>query len=257
MAFQKTFDELLNDLLTDYRNQLPEADTAQGSLIFIKSAATASALWGLYQALGYLADQIFPDTADSASLEHHAYIRGLARKVGETDADLLARLLDYIRRPPAGGNKYDYVKWALAVTGVKAAYCIPEGQGPGSVDVVIVADAVLTGSEIPDAELLAAVKAYIDDVRPVTAKYTRALAAEFVEQDVAMAVSGANVDRAQIALDIAAYLGSFVPGQVLYPAQLITIAVTNGADGVNLATPAGIVTPTTSQVLRPGVIDVT
>ncbi len=31
----------------------------------------------------------------------------------ETDAALLDRLLDVIRRPPAGGNKYDYRRWAL------------------------------------------------------------------------------------------------------------------------------------------------
>ncbi|ENQ9729922.1 baseplate J/gp47 family protein, partial [Yersinia enterocolitica] len=38
----------------------------------------------------------------------------------ESPEDLLARLLDIIRRPPAGGNKYDYKRWALEVTGVTA-----------------------------------------------------------------------------------------------------------------------------------------
>lgn len=154
MSFQKDFDELLDAILTDYRNQFPQADTSKGSLIFIKSACLASALWGLYQYQGYIADQIFPDTADTAQLEHHAWVRGLTRKAGETDAELLARLLEYIRRPPAGGNKYDYEKWALKVEGVKAAYCVPLAQGLGTVDVLIIANKETTGSEIPSSHSL-------------------------------------------------------------------------------------------------------
>lgn len=154
--FDKTFDELLNDLLTDYQNQLDSdgnpIDTSKGSLAFIKSACIASALWGLYKAQGYIGDQIFPDSSDSGNLEHHVSVRGIPpRKVGETDADLLARLFAYIRRPPAGGNKYDYIKWSLEVANVKNAYPVPLGQGLGTVDLVIIADAVATGSEIPSS----------------------------------------------------------------------------------------------------------
>ena len=79
MAFEKPFDEILNDILTDYKNQIPEADIAQGSLIFVKAAATTSGLWGLYKFIGYLADQIFPDTADTVNLEHHAWLRAPSR----------------------------------------------------------------------------------------------------------------------------------------------------------------------------------
>lgn len=104
-----TYDELLNAILTDYINQFPGVDSAKGSLVYIKSAAIASAFWGLYQHQRWISDQIFPDTAAAENLEHHAWVRGITRKNGETDAALLARLLDYIRRPPAGGNKYDYV----------------------------------------------------------------------------------------------------------------------------------------------------
>lgn len=47
----------------------------------------------------------------------------------ESDAELLARLLEIIRRPPAGGNKYDYKRWALEVSGVSAAYVYPLRRG--------------------------------------------------------------------------------------------------------------------------------
>ncbi len=151
MSFQKDFDELLNNILTDYKNQFPEADASQGSLIFIKSACVASALWGLYKYQDWISKQMFPDTSDSEALEHHAWVRGLTRTYGETDSAYLARLLDYIRKPPAGGNKYDYVKWALEKDNVKAAYCFSLAQGLGTVDVVIIANEANTGSEVPSS----------------------------------------------------------------------------------------------------------
>jgi uncharacterized phage protein gp47/JayE len=151
MPYRKTFDELLDGILTDYRNQFPDADTSQGSLIFIKSACLASALWGLYHYQQWISRQIFPDTAATENLEHHAWVRGLSRTYGETDAALLSRLLEYIRRPPAGGNRYDYVKWATAVDNVAQAWCYPLAQGLGTVDVVILANETTTGSEIPSS----------------------------------------------------------------------------------------------------------
>src|SRR5450759_3445816 len=151
MTFQKDFDVLFAAMLTDWRNQFPEADLSAGSLIYMKSACLASALWGLYKYQDWIAKQIFPDTADTQYLEYHAWVRGLARTVDETDAAYLGRLLDDIRRPPAGGNKYDYIKWALEVNDVARAWCFPIAQGVGTVDVVILANLLSTGSEIPSS----------------------------------------------------------------------------------------------------------
>ncbi len=257
MTFEKGFDELLNGILTDYRNQFPSADISQGSLIFIKAACMASALWGLYKYQDYIAQQIFPDTSDTENLEHHAWVRGLSRKTGETDPELLARLLEYIRRPPAGGNQYDYVKWAMDITGVKAAYCIPLGQGVGTVDVIIIADPELTGSEIPTQDLIDEVKAYIDDVRPVTAKYSRVLPPAFITQNVTVTGSGSEWDKVKTVSDITAYLNTFVPNQVLYRSQLINQAILNGADDATIVTPANNVVPATNEIIRPGVISAT
>jgi uncharacterized phage protein gp47/JayE len=153
--FQKDFDTLFNALLTDWLNQYPEADLSKGSLIYVKSACLASALWGLYKYQDWIATQIFPDTAETAQLEHHAWVRVITRTVGETDADLLARLLEYIRRPPAGGNQYDYVKWVLSLNYVAKVWCFPLAQGLGTVDVVILAHADTTGSEIPSSHAMA------------------------------------------------------------------------------------------------------
>lgn len=173
MDFQKDFDELFNTILTDYKNQFPEADTSQGSLIYIKSACMASALWGLYKYQEYISKQIFPDTADSENLDHHAWVRGLTRNPEESDSDLLARLLDYIRRPPAGGNQYDYVKWAHENANVKAAYCYPLAQGPGTVDVVIVADKDTTGTSLTGTTTAVETGKLIDDTADFTTSGVR------------------------------------------------------------------------------------
>ncbi|WP_230478800.1 baseplate J/gp47 family protein [Kingella kingae] len=55
----------------------------------------------------------------------------------ESDASLLARLLERLRRPPAGGNQYDYKNWALSVDGVSSAYVYPLRRGLGTVDIAI------------------------------------------------------------------------------------------------------------------------
>lgn len=256
MGFQKDFDELLNEILTDYKNQFPEADTSQGSLIFIKSACIASALWGLYKYQDWISKQTFPDTADTEALEHHAWVRGLTRTYGETDAAYLARLLDYIRRPPAGGNKYDYVKWALEIDNVAAAYCFPLAQGLGTVDVVIVANEASTGSEIPTQALIDEVKAYIDDVRPVTASVFRVLGPTILTQDVTMTVAGSGIDTAVITADIEAYMKLLIPGQTLYKSKLIQIAMDNGADNAAVIAPAVDVTAQSYEMIRAGVINV-
>lgn len=89
----------------------------------------------------------------------------------ESDADLLARYLDILRRPPAGGNKYDYKRWALEVDGVTSAYVEPLRRGLGTVDV-----AITSANDLPSQELINAVLAHIEEVRPVTAKDTMVLA---------------------------------------------------------------------------------
>ena len=88
----------------------------------------------------------------------------------ESDAELLARLLEIIRRPPAGGNKYDYRRWAMEVAGVTAAYVYPLRRGLGTVDVVIT-----SAGALPSQAVIDRTQAHIDDIRPVTAKNTLVL----------------------------------------------------------------------------------
>ncbi|UPG87037.1 baseplate J/gp47 family protein [Luteibacter aegosomatis] len=82
----------------------------------------------------------------------------------ESQASLLDRYLTLLRRPPAGGNHYDYKRWAESIPGVASAYVYPLRRGLGTVDIVIVGP-----DGLPSDELIAQVQTYIDDQRPVTA----------------------------------------------------------------------------------------
>lgn len=88
----------------------------------------------------------------------------------ETDDALRARLLTRIQQPPQGGAAYDYTAWALEVPGVTRAWVYPQELGLGTVTVRFVRDN--DASLIPDAGEVAAVQAYIDARRPVTAQLT-------------------------------------------------------------------------------------
>jgi len=130
----------------------------------------------------------------------------------ETDASLLARLLDLIRRPPAGGNKYDYRRWALSVDGVSAAYVYPLRRGLGTVDIVITSAAGL-----PSAEIIAAAQTYIDDVRPVTAKHSLVLGPTLRNLDHRMRIAPASgytltTSAPQVEAAIAGYFDTLAPG---------------------------------------------
>jgi len=91
----------------------------------------------------------------------------------ETDDALRARLLARIQQPPHGGASYDYTAWALEVPSVTRAWVYPAELGLGTVTVRFVRDNDGTGTAIiPDVGEVAAVQAYIDARRPVTAQLT-------------------------------------------------------------------------------------
>lgn len=71
------------------------------------------------------------------------------------------RVLDAFSEPTSGGSQSDYVRWALEVDGISAAFCYPNRAGLGTVDVVGLhtgtgAARILSGGEV--AELLAYLK---------------------------------------------------------------------------------------------------
>lgn len=85
----------------------------------------------------------------------------------EDAEDWRARILARIRKPPQGGSKTDYEDWVLEVPGVTRVWVSPAEVGAGTVTVRFARDD--DASPIPDAGEVAAVQAYIDARRPVTA----------------------------------------------------------------------------------------
>ncbi|MCG9093471.1 baseplate J/gp47 family protein [Laribacter hongkongensis] len=161
----------------------------------------------------------------------------------EADSELLARLLELIRRPPAGGNRYDYRRWAMEVPGVSNAFVYPLRRGLGTVDVVIV-----SVDGLPSQETIEATQAHIDDLRPVTAKSSLVLAA--TEKPAAVTVrvllDGLTLDaaRAQIHAALTGYFALLAPGEVAVKSQLE--ALVSNIPGIvdrQMTTPAGNVAP--------------
>lgn len=86
----------------------------------------------------------------------------------ESVESLRARVIRSYRVIPHGGAADDYVTWALECPGVTRAWCRRNYLGPGTVGVFVMRDEDTT--PLPTAEQLAAIKAYIEPLRPVTAE---------------------------------------------------------------------------------------
>lgn len=178
----------------------------------------------------------------------------------ESDADLLARLLDLIRRPPAGGNKYDYRKWALEVAGVTQAYVYPLRRGVGTVDTVIT-----SAGGLPSTQLITDVQAHIDDVRPVTAYSSVVLAPTLLTVAVTAQIrlNGITLGtaNAQITQALTDYFASLSPGDTAYKSRIeALISDITGVVDRSVSAPAGNVVPvvdaTQVQWARLGVVTV-
>lgn len=143
----------------------------------------------------------------------------------ENDASLLARLLEIIRRPPAGGNRYDYKNWALNVDGVTSAYVYPLRRGLGTVDIAITAE-----NGIPSDDTVRRVQAYIDDVRPVTAKHSLVLkpTVTAVPVNAQVRLDGIDLSEAKrrVQAALAEYFDTLIPGDGITASQ-IEAAISN------------------------------
>lgn len=137
----------------------------------------------------------------------------------ETDAALLARLLQRIQSPPLGGAASDYEKWALEVSGVTRAWITPNYLGIGTVGICFVRDN--DDTIFPSEGEVDEVSAYIMERRPIPAKpYVFAPTADEVDFSIFL-----NPDTAEIRSAIEAELDDFFqregePGAVLYLSRI-------------------------------------
>ncbi|WP_095153949.1 baseplate J/gp47 family protein [Pseudomonas sp. Irchel 3E13] len=91
---------------------------------------------------------------------------------GGTDQEsietLRARVIRSYRVIAHGGSRSDYVTWATEVAGVTRAWVVRHWMGPGTVGLFFVRDGDI--DIIPTAEACDAVRAYVENERPVTAE---------------------------------------------------------------------------------------
>lgn len=175
----------------------------------------------------------------------------------ETDAELRARVLSIIRAPRSGGTAADYVAWALSVTGVSSAKCIPLARGPGTVDVIIT-----TGEGVPSQDLLQKVQNYIEERRPIGAD-VRVLGPRVVTVDVSVSVTvtrpGYDVGALVIPVSNAIhnYLRSVHVGGVVRLSGIgNAVYSVPGVEDYVISTPANNIQLAIDELARPGQITV-
>ncbi len=143
----------------------------------------------------------------------------------ETDAALLARLLDYMRHPPGGGNAFDYRRWAASVAGISRAWAFPNRRGLGSVDV-----AVLGPDGLATPSAIAAAQAVVDEKRPAACKDAWVLSPKPVPVTVKVAVrldpavTTMALYTAQLQDALAGVLADLSPGAVVYRSRIEAVA---------------------------------
>lgn len=176
----------------------------------------------------------------------------------ETDDALRARLLARIQQPPQGGSASDYVTWALQVAGVTRAWVYPGELGAGTVTLRFVRDNDGTGAAIiPDAGEVAAVQAYIDALRPVTAQLTVvAPTAVPLNFQITGLTPGTSAVQAAVQAELQdLLLREATPGGTILLSHIrAAISQATGETDYNLVSPAANVINTTGNMSTMGSI---
>lgn len=247
----KPFDEILANILTDYANLDSNPDTSEGTMTYIAAACQASAIWGLYHFGNFVGRQIFPDTSDTDQLNHHGAIYEVERTEDDTDATYLAKLLDRLRKPPAGGNANDWRNWCKTDDNGDRIETVvnldPDGKGYYAQSVTIITPpdvtiGTVTAVIIPNdedilgtaamTELIALIETNIDALRPVTSSGYTVSEVVLVPYIFVVAVSGESIDEDAIKEDLQAYIDTLQAGQPLFKSQMSSIALDAGVDNV-------------------------
>lgn len=159
----------------------------------------------------------------------------------EALASLLERVLDHLQHPPAGGNKYDYVRWAKEVAGVTSAYVYPLRRGVGTVDIAILSNGMPSSDE-----LRIAVFDYINPRHPAGSDFL-VLTPSLVNVDINAVVTladGTLLNDVKVSIEntLTAYFSNLKPGDTVNRSRLLaSIADIAGVTDVTLNTPAASV----------------
>ncbi|PCJ57842.1 MAG: baseplate J protein [Rhodospirillaceae bacterium] len=174
----------------------------------------------------------------------------------ETDAALLARVLDRIQTPPHGGAGADYVTWALDVANVTRAWVYAQELGLGTVSLRFMMDDIY-GDGIPLAADVTAVQDAIDALRPVTADLTVVAP---VPTALNLTIAGLDPVTQAVKDAIATELADLIrreaiPGGTILLSHIReAVSVAAGENDHDVTVPAADVAHATGQIAVMGVI---
>lgn len=156
----------------------------------------------------------------------------------ESDASLLERLLDHVRRPATSGNVYQYEQWAESITGIGGAKVMPLWAGAGTVKVVLINEL----REPADSVMVDEVKTYIESVRPIGAFVTYE-AAEGVSINIEATVKlSQNAILETVEASFIQKLSDYLRGEVAFKmdSQQNSVQVSMAKIGSMLVTTEGV-----------------
>lgn len=176
----------------------------------------------------------------------------------ETDAELLARLLQKVQNPPSSGNKADYERWAKEVSGVKGVKVVPLWNGPGTVKVICYGE---NGTPL-DSTILSNAKQHIDPgngtgegTAPIGATVT---IATVINKLINVTIVGFQGDNSNIQTSLQTYINSLKPGSTIklinIQAEITNTVGVGDFTGVKLNGGAANVTTTDEEKPILGVI---
>lgn len=144
----------------------------------------------------------------------------------ESPQQLLARLLERLASPPAGGNDQDYRTWAMEIPGITDAYVFRHRTAVGAVDI-----AVISGNGLPSDEQIQQAQLNIDVKRPSTCRMATVFAPTIKPVNFLISVAG-DVDRdtllGQLYVEVGAYFDTLKPGAQMVKSRVEAI-VSNAA----------------------------
>ena len=225
MAPALRFDTLYSQLCSDARSVMPTVDTSAGSVVGIVLAAVAASLDGLYGYTDAVSKYAFPDACPRPQLERWAAVLGLTIAPDMSDAALSALVLNHLRKPPAGGNRYDWGNWvraALAAFGADPLgfSVLENARGPATVDIVL---------SVENAGAIANVKTDIDLKRPVGLADVRVIAGTKVPLIFKIDYTGVQVDFIAVEGNVKRYLAAVPIGAACSMSAIEYSAIGAGA----------------------------
>jgi len=174
----------------------------------------------------------------------------------ETDDEYRARIKLRIQNPPMGGNKTDYIQWALSQPGVTRAWSYPLEGGAGTVTVRFVMDETYSNG-IPVSGDVTSMQTYLNTVKPITATV---VAAAPTPVSLNITVTGLSPNTTEVKNNAIAEITEMLkrkgqPGGTIRLSWIWdAISLATGTDYHRVTSPSADVTYTTGQIPVLGVI---